>query len=385
MLYALMFVMPLVGWGMLSAARYPIVLYGPLQLPAILPHDLTLYAWLPTCYLSGLPALRHVPRPSRGSTVARLIRRDGVFESMASWRRGPSEARRRRVMRRASADVSFHRAQSSGRSRAMARRRPSRSTHQGMRHDEEGSRCSMTTTSLMNSTTTRQPASSAASSDLGARVGWETLLNRAGTTFRKLPKSRKTGSREEALALMLAQPSMIRRPVLESRQADRRLQAGHLREGALLASHRAVSIRGRVEISASPRHPCARSWRDMEGVVGLGDELQRRPVAEPGDRRPQQIELGERVQGSLQEQHGRATAERWSARSPNGLPAGCSGKAKKTRPRTGRARQRLGCEVMRPPNDLPPEQRQPGRAPSRHGDRGVGTGGRSGRFDPRSI
>src|SRR5260370_7115146 len=45
-LYALMLIMPLVGWGMLSAARYPIVLYGPLRLPPILPHDLTLYAWL---------------------------------------------------------------------------------------------------------------------------------------------------------------------------------------------------------------------------------------------------------------------------------------------------------------------------------------------------
>src|ERR1700737_3286659 len=45
-LYALMFIMPLVGWGMLSAARYPIVLYGPLRLLPILPHDLTLYAWL---------------------------------------------------------------------------------------------------------------------------------------------------------------------------------------------------------------------------------------------------------------------------------------------------------------------------------------------------
>src|ERR1700738_793475 len=45
-LYALMFIMPLVGWGMLSAARYPVVVYGPLRLPPILPHDLTLYARL---------------------------------------------------------------------------------------------------------------------------------------------------------------------------------------------------------------------------------------------------------------------------------------------------------------------------------------------------
>jgi len=47
-------------------------------------------------------------------------------------------------------------------------------------------------------------------------VGWETLLNRAGTTFRKLPEEQKDGLTEKkALALMLAQPSMIRRPVLE--------------------------------------------------------------------------------------------------------------------------------------------------------------------------
>ena len=47
-------------------------------------------------------------------------------------------------------------------------------------------------------------------------VGWETLLNRAGTTFRKLPDSDKEGLNERrALALMLAQPSMIKRPVLD--------------------------------------------------------------------------------------------------------------------------------------------------------------------------
>jgi arsenate reductase len=47
-------------------------------------------------------------------------------------------------------------------------------------------------------------------------VGWETLLNRAGTTFRKLPDGDKEGLNErKALALMLAQPSMIKRPVLD--------------------------------------------------------------------------------------------------------------------------------------------------------------------------
>jgi arsenate reductase len=47
-------------------------------------------------------------------------------------------------------------------------------------------------------------------------VGWEMLLNRAGTTFRKLPEADKDGLNEaKAIALMLAQPSMIKRPVLE--------------------------------------------------------------------------------------------------------------------------------------------------------------------------
>ncbi len=47
-------------------------------------------------------------------------------------------------------------------------------------------------------------------------VGWETLLNRAGTTFRKLPDKEKEGITEKkAIALMLAQPSMIKRPVLD--------------------------------------------------------------------------------------------------------------------------------------------------------------------------
>ncbi|MGV2101552.1 MULTISPECIES: ArsC family reductase [unclassified Rhizobium] len=48
------------------------------------------------------------------------------------------------------------------------------------------------------------------------KAGWETVLNRAGTTFRKLPDAeRENLTREKAIALMLAQPSMIKRPVLE--------------------------------------------------------------------------------------------------------------------------------------------------------------------------
>ncbi|MFS0773650.1 arsenate reductase [Sphingomonas sp. 1P08PE] len=47
------------------------------------------------------------------------------------------------------------------------------------------------------------------------RLGWEAVLNRAGTTFRKLPEAERTGlDADRAVALMLAQPSMIRRPML---------------------------------------------------------------------------------------------------------------------------------------------------------------------------
>jgi len=49
-----------------------------------------------------------------------------------------------------------------------------------------------------------------------SQVGWETLLNRAGTTFRKLPDVAKQNLDEgKAIDLMLAQPSMIKRPVLD--------------------------------------------------------------------------------------------------------------------------------------------------------------------------
>src|SRR5258708_32465336 len=87
-LYALMLIMPLVGWGMLSAARYPIVLYGPVRLPPISPHALTLYACLRELhtgfsYLLFAAILLHL-----GAALYHgLIRRDCAFGSMASWQR----------------------------------------------------------------------------------------------------------------------------------------------------------------------------------------------------------------------------------------------------------------------------------------------------------
>ena len=55
-----------------------------------------------------------------------------------------------------------------------------------------------------------------------AEFGWEKVLNRAGTTFRKLPDADKADlDADKAVALMLAQPAMIKRPLLDL--GDRRL------------------------------------------------------------------------------------------------------------------------------------------------------------------
>jgi cytochrome b561 len=84
LLYALLIAMPLVGWGMLSAGGYPIVLYGSLHLPEILPHDDQLYAILRMthtvlAYLFFATILAHVG----AALFHALIRRDGVFRAMA--------------------------------------------------------------------------------------------------------------------------------------------------------------------------------------------------------------------------------------------------------------------------------------------------------------
>ena len=75
-----MFALPLVGWGMLSAARYPIILYGPLQMPPILPHVEVLYAVLRTAHtvLALLLFATFIVHFSAALMHA-LIYRDGVF------------------------------------------------------------------------------------------------------------------------------------------------------------------------------------------------------------------------------------------------------------------------------------------------------------------
>lgn len=86
LLYALLLLQPLIGWAMLSAARFPITLAGPLQLPGIAPHNLDLYAVLRQAHNVGafllfLTFTAHV--------CAVLFHtfglRDGLLDRMAIW------------------------------------------------------------------------------------------------------------------------------------------------------------------------------------------------------------------------------------------------------------------------------------------------------------
>jgi cytochrome b561 len=83
LLYVLMFAQPVVGWGMLSAAGYPIALIGTFHLPPILPHDAALYALLRPlhsvlAFVLFATFLLHLG----AALVHAFVFRDGVFRSM---------------------------------------------------------------------------------------------------------------------------------------------------------------------------------------------------------------------------------------------------------------------------------------------------------------
>ena len=83
-LYFLMIAMPLIGWGMLSAAAYPVMLFGGVRLPAILPQSDAFHAllWSAHFYLAFVffaVILLHVA----AALFHALVRRDGVFDAMA--------------------------------------------------------------------------------------------------------------------------------------------------------------------------------------------------------------------------------------------------------------------------------------------------------------
>ena len=84
-LYALMIAMPLIGWGMLSAAAYPVVLFGAWHLPPILPQSDSLHAllWDGHFYLA-LAFFALILLHVAAALFHALVRRDGVFQAMAS-------------------------------------------------------------------------------------------------------------------------------------------------------------------------------------------------------------------------------------------------------------------------------------------------------------
>ena len=88
LLYALLLLMPLSGWAMLSAAGYPVTLLAGIRLPPIAPHDAALFAWLRGAHhwlalLLFATFLLHLA----AALFHGLVRRDGVLASMAPWRR----------------------------------------------------------------------------------------------------------------------------------------------------------------------------------------------------------------------------------------------------------------------------------------------------------
>jgi cytochrome b561 len=90
-MYGLMFALPLVGWGMLSAAHYPIVLYGSLHLPAILPHNAMLHAALRKGHTTLAYGLFMMFVAHVGAVLFHtLIVRDGLLKRMAPWNIRPS-------------------------------------------------------------------------------------------------------------------------------------------------------------------------------------------------------------------------------------------------------------------------------------------------------
>ena len=91
-LYSLMFILPLVGWSMLSAARYPVVLFGAVHLPFILPQDDLLYAVLRKAH-TVLAYLLFVTFVAHFGAILfhTLIVRDGMLFRMAPWTVRPRE------------------------------------------------------------------------------------------------------------------------------------------------------------------------------------------------------------------------------------------------------------------------------------------------------
>jgi len=92
LLYAAMIAMPLIGWGLLSAGGYPIVVTKTVVLPPILPHDLALYFVLRTLHtLVAIAFFALILLHLAAALMHGLIRRDGVLQSMTFGRPKPGD------------------------------------------------------------------------------------------------------------------------------------------------------------------------------------------------------------------------------------------------------------------------------------------------------
>jgi cytochrome b561 len=89
-MYGLMLALPLIGWGMLSAAHYPVVLYGSIHLPFILPHSAALYATLRKTHTILAYGFFATFMAHFGAVLFHtLVMRDGLLKRMAPWHTTP--------------------------------------------------------------------------------------------------------------------------------------------------------------------------------------------------------------------------------------------------------------------------------------------------------
>ncbi len=90
LLYASMIAMPLIGWALLSAGGYPVQVTRAITLPAILPHDLTVYAFLRVAHtIIALLFFALILMHLAAALMHGLVRRDGVLRSMTTGHHRP--------------------------------------------------------------------------------------------------------------------------------------------------------------------------------------------------------------------------------------------------------------------------------------------------------
>lgn len=100
LLYALLLVQPVTGWAMLSAARFPVTLVGPLRLPGIAPQRIDVFAVLRECH-GAFAFLLFLTFTAHMCAVLfhTLVLRDGLLDRMALWRARPASRRPNRAER----------------------------------------------------------------------------------------------------------------------------------------------------------------------------------------------------------------------------------------------------------------------------------------------